>query len=225
MERRAVKSSFIGSKFGDEKAPRLVFLSLDPGNNEYVPDPADRRPAAVQRIHESEHGPTTQHWRYTHVFALRLFNEIGRFLSVRDALFAATDDKYALNGEESSRAVTPVLPYFCHVTSAKCGANGNKKMTQAPGGFFVKCREHAKQELLLPITGKERYRPTIPLHQMHLRTRHRIGRFNPQPACRFGAPICNKAMKIPVGSKQRSVCLTPLHYHTHRTDCQYPKAR
>ena len=38
----------------------------------------------------------------------------------------------------------------------------------------------------------------------------RIGTFKPQPASRLGTPICNKAMKIPVGSKQRSVWLTPL---------------
>jgi hypothetical protein len=52
--------------------------------------------------------------------------------------------------------------------------------------------------------------PTSPLHQMHPRTHHRIGTFKPQPASRLGAPICNRAMKIPVGSKQRSVWLTPL---------------
>jgi len=45
---------------------------------------------------------------------------------------------------------------------------------------------------------------------MHPRTHHRIGTFKPQPASRLGAPICNRAMKIPVGSKQRSVWLTPL---------------
>jgi len=55
-----------------------------------------------------------------------------------------------------------------------------------------------------------RYRPTSPLHQMHPRTHHRIGTFKPQPASRLGAPICNRAMKIPVGSIQRSVWLTPL---------------
>jgi hypothetical protein len=59
------------------------------------------------------------------------------------------------------------------------------------------------------MTGKERYRPTSPLHQMHRRTHHRIGTFKPQPASRLGALICNRAMKIPVGSKQRSVWLTP----------------
>src|SRR5690348_2585988 len=45
---------------------------------------------------------------------------------------------------------------------------------------------------------------------MHPRSHHRIGTFKPQPASRVDAPICNKAMKIPVGSKQRSVWLTPL---------------
>jgi hypothetical protein len=53
-------------------------------------------------------------------------------------------------------------------------------------------------------------RQTSPLYQMYLRTHHRIGTFKPQPASRLGAPICNRAMRILVGSKPPSVWLTPL---------------
>jgi len=133
-------------KYEEHSAPRLLFVSLDPGNNDHYSEPSDRTPKAIRRFHEADiDGPCTPQWRALHLFALRLFNEIRMLLDARDALFAATGRVY--RARKCENELLPVLPYIANVNSAKCSANGNGKMDKAPGGFFVKCRNHVQEEL------------------------------------------------------------------------------
>ena len=117
--------AFVGTEYEKGSLPRLLFLSLDSGENAKEPD---RRTMATYRQYEENEVvvkdlPKGRHWYETHEFAWKI---LAKF-------------KLDLTLEE-------VKPYFAHTNSAKCCEN-NKGGTQARDVLFTRCREHIQGEV------------------------------------------------------------------------------
>jgi hypothetical protein len=121
------RSAYVGREYEGGSLPRLLFLSLDPGQE--LGD-AQRRSPEGQRAWEEEHCkaetlPRNKHWYRTHELALTFLAQFKNDLTLDD-----------------------VHLYFAHATSAKCCMNrsGNAK---APSRLFKNCRRYVRGEIIL----------------------------------------------------------------------------
>lgn len=145
LSRFGPKATFVGSKYGQDGLPRLVFLSLDPGK---VYGQDELAPKTVQESIE-RYVPSNPHSYGMHLLALRILNEFNMLLELRHELFQVTG-RYLATGAALTEKLLAVTPYFAHVNSAKCCTNDPAQengMKKAPGGFFVNCRDFARKEL------------------------------------------------------------------------------
>ncbi|MHB8205498.1 MAG: uracil-DNA glycosylase family protein, partial [Desulfomonilaceae bacterium] len=117
--------AFVGTEYEKGTLPRLLFLSLDSGEN--GTDPERRSMAAYRQWEENELVVSdldkAKHWYETHKFAWKILKKF-----------------------ESDLTLEGVKPYFAHTNSAKCCEN-NPGRSQARDVLFTRCREHIFGEI------------------------------------------------------------------------------
>jgi len=125
------KAAYVGEKYGVKGIPKLLFLSLDPGESDK--DPAKRTLKGVFEATLSDGlGKKNQHWYRTHQFAAVVFHEL-----------LGADFVGKPYDEES---VKEAQKYFAHTNSAKCCQNKeNNKQADYP--LFRNCLENVLGEL------------------------------------------------------------------------------
>ncbi|MGC9964510.1 MAG: uracil-DNA glycosylase family protein [Syntrophobacteraceae bacterium] len=118
------KSAFVGTGYEKGVLPRLLFLSLDPGESDREPE--QRTVEHVRYLEEHKCDvhklPQQRHWYRTHELAWILLEKVG---PIR---------------EEDSHL------YFAHVNSVKCSMNNHK---QAKPQLFKNCREYIGGEVTI----------------------------------------------------------------------------
>lgn len=114
------KSSYVGPDYEKQAMPRLLFLSLDSGEECTLPE--GRTPLAVRQrmLREPVRG---RHWQRTHQLAAAILNR--------------------LSGQSEDQDLEVFTPRFAHVNSAKCCVSRN----QAPRILFDNCRDYLKKEI------------------------------------------------------------------------------
>ncbi len=119
--------AFVGTEYEKGTLPRVLFLSLDSGENSK--DPNDRTMAAVRDWEENRvvvnDLPKGRHWYRTHDLAWKVLKKFQPHLTLEQ-----------------------VKPYFAHTNSAKCCEN-NSGNREASGVLFEKCREFIPGEVAI----------------------------------------------------------------------------
>lgn len=118
------KMSYVGSRYGEDRMPRLAFLSLDPGRGR--PRPADRMAEAVRQrtlADDLRSLPRNRHWYRTHEMAHTLLRMFDQSLVLDDARL-----------------------YFAHVNTGKCRHTQTSRQ-QARRTLFRECRRFVPGEL------------------------------------------------------------------------------
>lgn len=125
--------AYVGSKYGQGKVPRLLFLSLDSGGGEADPEARTMEACRVREETSCDVNrlPKNRHWYRTHELA---------YVLLKDFLPAAELDPQPLT-------ISPSIHfYFAHTNSAKCCMNkDNQKM--ADWQMFKNCRQYIAGEL------------------------------------------------------------------------------
>ncbi|MFA4923673.1 MAG: hypothetical protein WC557_05720 [Ignavibacteriaceae bacterium] len=122
------KSAFISSGYEEGKIPRLLILSLDPGNSEK--NKLKRLPTAVRKTEEERDILAIhkgRHWYRTHEIAFYILRHFVKDLSIET-----------------------VKHYFAHVNSVKCSMN-NPQNKQASKVLFNNCRGYLFNELFILV--------------------------------------------------------------------------
>lgn len=122
----SAKASFVGPEYERGTLPRLLFLSLDPGDG--VSDANARTVLAVQTIELCRNVSTlkkTQHWYLTHLFAWEILRQFDRSLEIGH-----------------------IARFFAHVNTAKCSVNRPGRR-EAPSRLAANCRGYLRQELAI----------------------------------------------------------------------------
>jgi hypothetical protein len=122
------REPYIGREYekcGTGLMPRLLFISLDPGQECAA---SDKRTCVAQQAYEEEdcnHSelPQNSHWYQTHELAWRLLRNFDATVSLGSA-----------------------CRYFAHTNSAKCCMN-KLHNRQADGQLFKNCREYIPGEI------------------------------------------------------------------------------
>jgi uracil-DNA glycosylase len=120
------REAYIGREYEIGTVPRLLFLSLDPGNGDVDPE---ARTLAACRVWEERQCdvnslPKNRHWYRTHELALTLLQQFAPKLSL-----------------------PRIHSYFAHTNSAKCCMNNPGNSSAAPH-MFENCREYIPGELI-----------------------------------------------------------------------------
>ena len=128
--------AFIGSAYGADILPRLVFVSADPARDLSAGHPPDRAMSAVRTREESHRRPSSGsrdfpkqgHWYKTFQFAYRFFEAVTSHAGLPPVPF-----------EEVNR-------YFAHTNSAKCKdlGRGTKQGNQR---LFTNCSNFIASEV------------------------------------------------------------------------------
>ncbi len=123
------KASFIGTEYEKGTLPRLLIISLDPGNSARLK--SKRTIGGVRKITQSIDVlslPKNRHWYRTHEIAWILLHKI-------------FENSY---GKEIS--IEEIAPYFAHLNTSKCCVhNPGHKMAKAR--LFKNCREYVLGEI------------------------------------------------------------------------------
>jgi uracil-DNA glycosylase family 4 len=121
------KGAFVGTGYEKGILPRLLFLSLDPGDSDS--DPNRRTGEFLRHFEEKECTvddlPKQRHWYRTHELAYTLLKRFRPRMSLQDSHL-----------------------YFAHTNSVKCSVN-NSNHKQANPRLFTNCREYVGGELLI----------------------------------------------------------------------------
>jgi uracil-DNA glycosylase len=120
------REAYIGREYEKRTVPRLLFLSLDPGQGDDGPEARtlaacrdwEERKCDVEELNKN------RHWYLTHNLAFELLRPIKKDLSLKQ-----------------------VHHYFAHTNSAKCCMNNPGNSSAAPR-MFDACREYIPGELL-----------------------------------------------------------------------------
>ena len=131
------KASLVGPLYEERRLPRLLFLSLDSGSAERLPE---RRTAEFQRrdalVEDVATLPKHKHWFRTHEMAFMLLRQF----------------KPDLTHPRETRSWTPrdlrVISHIAHVNSAKCCQNKQGRR-QADSTLFDNCRRYIPGELAI----------------------------------------------------------------------------
>ena len=96
------KSAFVGTEYEKGLLPRLLFLSLDPGDSDSKPEQRTLESVRYAEEHECKVAdlPKQRHWYRTHELALMLLKRLRPDLTIEDSHL-----------------------YFAHVNSVKCSMN------------------------------------------------------------------------------------------------------
>ncbi len=143
------KSTYVGAKYEEGVIPRLLFLSLDPGNIWYCPTLEERTPYAVRQGTERA-GVEARwtHWYGTHLLTLVLLSAFDKELDqLRSGIFRGAECR----PYEGTGRLAQVTPYFAHVNSAKCCVNIDESEgnAEAPRLFFKNCSTYLEKELAI----------------------------------------------------------------------------
>ena len=131
------KASLVGPLYEERRLPRLLFLSLDSGSAERLPE---RRTAEFQRrdalVEDVAALPKHKHWFRTHEMAFMLLRQF----------------KPDLVHPKETKPWTPrdvrVISHIAHVNSAKCCQNKQGRQ-QADSTLFDNCRRYIPGELAI----------------------------------------------------------------------------
>lgn len=123
------RSAFVGREY-ERTFPRILFLSLDPGEGESIPSPEDRTLEGVRALEETNCNVSqrrgrekTRHWYRTHELAGIILQEFKINVNIGDT-----------------------HNYFAHTNSAKCCMNKNRS-SKADPRLFENCREYIPGEI------------------------------------------------------------------------------
>ncbi len=120
------KSAYIGQWYEENRLPRILFVSLDPGSDQSFADPVSRTPAGVRAIESISPWQTYNrlwHWHATHRLALIIAQQFKPELTEKDANLI-----------------------FTHTNSAKCCVK-KKGKDMSPGILYKNCRNFIAGEL------------------------------------------------------------------------------
>ena len=123
------KASFIGTEYEKATLPRLLIISLDPGNS-----PKLKKKRSIRGVRKTNENmdvsslPKNRHWYRTHETAWILLHKIFK-------------DTY---GKEIN--VEDITPYFAHLNTCKCCVH-NPGHKQANVRLFKNCREYIPREV------------------------------------------------------------------------------
>jgi hypothetical protein len=139
------REPYIGSHYGKKGIPKLLFLSLDSGDEGEDPE--------LKTIHALRKGnlnlkpkeiPKGRHWYITHQFAWVIFDEFNKQTNSKLDI-GHTDEKMHFYPENE---IYKIMPYFAHTNSAKCCMN-KPQAKQANKKLFTNCRGYIPKELEL----------------------------------------------------------------------------
>jgi len=137
------KEPYIGTEYQNNgSVPRLLFLSLDPGESN-----TDRKKKTIESVREDtlnwepRKGDLNKHWYRTHQFAWHIFNKLNETCGLKLDI-GKTDEEKKFTGND----IHKIKPYFAHTNSAKCCQN-NKGNTQAHKLLFQNCRKYILGEI------------------------------------------------------------------------------
>jgi len=123
------KATFIGTEYEKGTLPRLLVISLDPGNSQWLK--SKRTIRSVRRISQGVDVlslPKNRHWYRTHELAWILLHKI-------------FENTY---GKEIN--IEKITPYFAHLNTCKCCVN-NPSHKQANARLFKNCKEYVPGEI------------------------------------------------------------------------------
>ena len=121
------KSAFVGTEYEKAILPRLLFISLDPGDSDSEPERRTAESVRYSEEHECKVAdlPKQRHWYRTHELALILLKRLRPNLTIENSHL-----------------------YFAHVNSVKCSMN-NDDHRQAKSNLFKNCREYIGDEIVI----------------------------------------------------------------------------
>ena len=129
------RAAYIGKRYG-EGAPRLLFISSDPGSNTVKKSSVDFS-APEKRTPESvQEGVIRRYAEYKN----DKVKPSPRFKSTNELAFCI------LRAFNSKIAEEDVLQYYAHINAAKCCMN-NKGRQEAGGKLFKNCRGYLRGEM------------------------------------------------------------------------------
>jgi hypothetical protein len=137
------REPYIGKYYGKKGIPKLLFLSLDSGDEEGNPELK-----TIQAMREGalklkpEQIPKGRHWYITHQFAWILFDEFNKN-SDSNLDIGHTDEKMHFYPKNE---IYKIMPYFAHTNSAKCCMN-KQHSKQANKILFANCRGYIPKEI------------------------------------------------------------------------------
>jgi hypothetical protein len=137
------REPYIGKYYGKKGLPKLLFLSLDSGDENK--DPKTKTIEAMRRGNHRlspQEMPKQRHWYKTHQFAWVIFDEIIK-LSKWTMDIGKTDSRLFFEPETE---IYKIMPFFSHTNSAKCCMN-NEHAKQANRILFSNCREYIHEEI------------------------------------------------------------------------------
>jgi len=137
------REPYIGSKYGKGKIPRLLFLSLDPGESSRYSKKRtiEHMKKGNLNFHPSDI-PKGRHWYVTHQFTWIVLDEFRKHSNVKLDIGCTNEKLYFDPPEE----IYKIMPYFAHTNSAKCCEN-NKNSKQANRNLFKNCRSFIADEI------------------------------------------------------------------------------
>jgi hypothetical protein len=141
----AAREPYIGEYYGVHGIPKLLFLSLDSGDESHD---QKLKTIATMRIGNLKlkpgQIPKRRHWYCTHQFTWVIFDELNRI----------SNDKWDIGNTSEKLFFEPptdiykIMPYFAHTNSAKCCLN-KKGSKQADKLLFENCRSYIPGEIKL----------------------------------------------------------------------------
>jgi len=137
------REPYIGSYYGKKGLPKLLFLSLDSGDEN-----KDPKTKTIEAMREGnlrlspQDMPKQRHWYKTHQFAWVIFDEIKK-LSKWTMDIGKTDSRLLFEPETE---IYKIMPFFAHTNSAKCCMNIDHAK-QANRILFDNCREYVAGEI------------------------------------------------------------------------------
>lgn len=143
------REAYVGQYYGKRGLPKLLFLSLDPGNSDGRGNKIeDRESRTIRGMRKGnlrlspQDMPKQRHWYKTHQFAWVIIDEIKK-LSKLGIDIGKTNRKLFFEPESE---IYKIMPYFAHTNSAKCCMN-NDQAKQANRLLFDNCREYIPKEI------------------------------------------------------------------------------
>jgi hypothetical protein len=143
------REPYIGKFYGKRGLPKLLFLSLDPGDSDGEGN--DKRSRESRTIEGMRKGnlllsikemPKQRHWYKTHQFAWLCFDELRKIANLNLDI-GNTDSKTFFKTQTD---IDKIKHYFAHTNSVKCCVN-NLGSKQANRTLFDNCREYIPPEL------------------------------------------------------------------------------
>ena len=137
------REPYIGKYYGKKGIPKLLFLSLDSGDEKKNP-----KRKTIEALREGnlklkpKEIPRGRHWYKTHQFAWVIFDELNQRTELGWDI-GNTNSKLFF---EPATEIYKIMHYFAHTNSVKCSMN-NAHAKQANKRLFVNCRGYILEEI------------------------------------------------------------------------------